>query len=150
MTSMLKISDAAAIAFHSMIFLTVNNNKLITVPEIAESFDISENHLSKVLQRLVKAALVESVKGPKGGFKLAKHPGIITFLDIYEAIDGIIENKCCLLGKKICSKSICIMDDLLNSTNKQIKNYFKNKKLSDFLGIESEITYLEDFPEECI
>ena len=134
MTSMLKVSEAAIIALHSMVYLSVNMHKPASTKEISKHFEVSENHLSKVMQRLVKAELVESLKGPKGGFKLHKNCEDITFLEILEAIDGPIKQGCCLLGKKICDSSDCIMGDFLKKTNREVKEYFQNKKLSDFIN----------------
>lgn len=136
MSSVIKISEAASIAFHSMIYLTQNNGRIVTVKEIARAFDISENHLSKVKQRLVKSRMVESIKGPNGGFKLIKNNEDISFLKIYEAIDGAIKQDGCLFEDRVCDGTHCIMGKLLDQTNRQVKEYFENKMLSDFLKKE--------------
>ena len=133
MSSVLRISEASSIALHAMIMLAKNNNRLVSVKDIAAEYNISANHLSKVLQRLVKTNLVVSVKGAKGGFRLAKNPEDISFLEIYEAIDGKINMSECLLGSVGCKNSICIMGNLIVSVNNQVKLYFEKKKLSDFL-----------------
>jgi len=129
---MLKISEAASIALHAMIVLAVNQDKLMSVKDIASSLEISGNHLSKVLQRLVKAELVSSVKGNKGGFKLAKNPELINFLEIYEVIDGKYKPSACLLNKPVC-KHKCIIGKLTESINKQVEDFFTGSKLTDFI-----------------
>ncbi len=58
---MIKMSEAMAIALHSMIYIANRENELCTVKDIAEKFSISENHLSKVLQRLCKVGFVKSI-----------------------------------------------------------------------------------------
>jgi len=132
MSNILKISEAASIALHAMIILTQKKNELVSVKDIANQLDISGNHLSKVMQRLVKAELVVSIKGNKGGFKLAKDPDTINFLEIYEAIDGKYKPSTCLLNKPSCVHS-CIMGDLTGSINKQVEDFFKKTKLTDFI-----------------
>ncbi|HSA06660.1 MAG TPA: Rrf2 family transcriptional regulator [Candidatus Gastranaerophilales bacterium] len=131
MGNVLKISEAASIALHAMFVMSQIKDELISVKEIAEILDISANHLSKVLQRLVKAELVVSVKGFNGGFKLAKNPENITFLDIYEAIDGRFHPSSCLLNKLEC-QHICIMGGFLKSLNSQVEEFFSKTKLSEF------------------
>lgn len=131
MGNVLKISDAAAIGLHAMTVMAKKNDALVSVKEISEELDISYNHLSKVLQRLVKAELVKSIKGFGGGFKLAKKVEDITFLEIYEAIDGRFHPSKCLLNKNECSQK-CIMGEFINSINKQVEDFFSKKKLSDF------------------
>lgn len=132
MQSVLKISDAASIALHAMIYVALHSNEPASTREIANSFEISSNHLSKVLQRLVKANLLVSIKGPAGGFELGEKSEDITFLEIYEAIDGKLNEGCCLFGRKTCSNPECIMGDFLDRTNKSVKEFFGNKRLSDF------------------
>ena len=61
--SILRISEAASIGIHSMIFLAKRKDELLSLNEIAESLDVSANHLSKVLQRLHKSELIASIKG---------------------------------------------------------------------------------------
>lgn len=133
MNNILKISEAASIALHAMIILAQKKDGLVSVKDIAGQLKISGNHLSKVLQRLVKAELIVSIKGNKGGFKLAKNPETINFLEIYEVIDGKFKPSACLLNKPSCIHQ-CIMGDLTNSINKQVENFFKNTKLADFIN----------------
>jgi len=132
MQSIIKISEAASIGLHAMTYIALHSDEPVSTKEIANSFEISVNHLSKVLQRLVKAGLLESLKGPLGGFVLTKECDNITFLEIYEAIDGPIKTGCCLFGKTVCNSSECIMGNFLNQTNKNVKEFFGNKKLSHF------------------
>jgi len=133
MTNILKISEAASIGLHSMIYLARRKDQLVSVKDIAQEFDISANHLSKVLQRLVKSGLLVSIKGAKGGFKLTRKPEDIKFIEIYEAIDGKFTPSSCLLGKYTCKSSKCIMSDLVVSINQQVKDYFEQTKLSDLI-----------------
>lgn len=130
--SILKISEAASIALHAMIILAKNQNRLVSVKEIASALDISANHLSKVMQRLNKAGLIDSIKGYNGGFKLIEDPGNINFLRIYELIDGKLSGSKCLLSKDVCEGE-CILSGLVVSVNKQVKEKFETTKLSDFI-----------------
>lgn len=127
----LKISEAASIALHAMVVLARNQGKLVNVKEMAFALEVSANHLSKVMQRLNKAGLIDSIKGYNGGFKLLKEPEDISFLAIYEVIDGKLANSSCLLSKEVC-KQECILADLVDSVNKQVKDKFEKTKLSDF------------------
>lgn len=130
--SILKISDAAAIALHAMMVLALNQDKLVSVKEISTSLDVSANHLSKIMQRLTKAGYVESIKGFNGGFKLLVNAEDITFLEIYELFDGKLKDVNCLLSQKKC-KTECVLGDLITSINRQVKERFRDVKISDFL-----------------
>lgn len=132
MSNILRISDAASIALHSMIILATAEDKLVTVKAIAKWLEVSENHLSKVMQQLVKARLIASIKGKNGGFKIVKDIESINFLEIYEAIDGKFNPSACLLNKKKCVHT-CIIGRLISSINTQVEDFFKDSKLTDFV-----------------
>ena len=55
---------------------------------LAEFHGVPKEYLSKALQSLSQAALVESTLGPSGGYRMARAPESITFLDIVEAVEG--------------------------------------------------------------
>lgn len=132
MSGIIKISEAASIALHSMIELAKSKDKLISVKEIAIKLNISANHLSKVMQRLNKAGFVESIKGLNGGLRLIQSPDKINFLEIYELFDGKIKDTTCILARHKCSDK-CIFGDLVLSITKQVKERFITTKLSDFI-----------------
>ncbi|MDI6829666.1 MAG: Rrf2 family transcriptional regulator [Armatimonadota bacterium] len=128
---MLRISDAAALAFHTMVLLAQSQAKLTSVHDIANTLDASENHLAKVCQRLAKAGLIESVRGPRGGFRLAKPPTDIALIDIYEAIEGPFKPLDCFLRKPICQKDKCIFGDLIHTVNAQVKKYLASATIDN-------------------
>ncbi len=129
---MFKISEATAIALHSMIYIVNQGGKVVSLKLIAEQFKVSEHHLSKVLQRLVKAGFLESVKGPRGGFKIASGKENTTFAQIYETIEGKMECSDCLFPSRVSNCKNCIMGDFLKKANRDFLNYMKSKKISDF------------------
>jgi len=132
MGSILKISEAASIALHTMYYLSVNDDRLVSTKEIAIVFCVSENHLAKVMQRLVKSGFVNSIRGPKGGFQIGRDKNTITLLEIYETIDGAFELKDCLFSCRICEGEKCILGTLIKNINKQVREAFAEKKLSEF------------------
>jgi len=117
MSSLLGISEAASIGWHAMIALADARDELRSTAEIAELLGVSGAHLSKVLQRLTRAGLVEAVRGPRGGFRLGKPAEEITILQIYEVIEGPIQDRQCLLRKPICNGKCCVIGGLLQQTN---------------------------------
>jgi Rrf2 family protein len=56
---------------------------------LAEFFDLPEHYLAKQMQKLSVAGVVETRRGPKGGYALARKPAEITLLQMVEAIDGV-------------------------------------------------------------
>ena len=91
MADILKISDATALALHSMVHLAIKPAGQSTTAEIAELFDASRHHLAKVHQRLTKLGFLRSHRGPTGGVSLAKDPAKVTLLDIWNVACGQID-----------------------------------------------------------
>jgi len=129
---MFKASEAVAISLHAMTYIANRENQICSLKEIAEKFNISDHHLSKILQRFVKLGILKSAKGPKGGFSIVSKYKDTTFLEIYEIIEGRIIRHDCIFNsdKGNCSK--CIMNNMLKRMNDEFIEYMKNHKISDF------------------
>lgn len=129
--SSLRISEAASLALHSMALLAAKAEKPLTTREVAGELCVSEAHLSKVFQRLAKAGLVSSTRGPGGGFVLAKGPDTISLLEVYETIDGPLTGQDCLLGEPTCAGKGCLLGGLVKAVNEQLRTYLTQTRLSD-------------------
>jgi Rrf2 family protein len=132
MSRILSLSEAASIAVHGMI-LVARADKLVNVNQIAELTSSSRHHVAKVFQRLVKEGFIYSSRGPNGGFSLKKKPEEITFLDIYEAIEGKIEITKCPLEKPICPFNKCIFKNVINDLTLTFRNYMEEQSLDKYL-----------------
>jgi Rrf2 family protein len=130
MSQLFKLSEAASIALHSMAYMAAKKSR-VTVPEISHDLKVSEAHLSKVLQRLLKNGLVKSIRGPKGGYKVAKPVNEITLKDVYEAVEGELKNSRCLFQNRKCDNKKCIMGDALAESNRIFNDHLSQTKLSD-------------------
>lgn len=133
MGSILKISEAVSLAIHAVIITALKNDERVSTSEIAAAIEASEAHLSKVMQRLVKAGIVKSNRGPGGGFVLAEKPSKIKLIDIYIAIEGSFPHSNCLFEKKICGKRACFLGDFLRKINAECSDYFRNTTVGDLI-----------------
>lgn len=130
MADILKISDATALALHSMVHLAIEPEGQSTTAEIAELFKVSRHHLAKVHQRLTKAGLIVSHRGPAGGVSLAKDPSRIRLLEIYEVMEGSMLCNPCLFGKDKCPRNDCVLGTLLPGLARQVRDYFDQTTLA--------------------
>jgi len=126
------MSDAASIAIHSMVLIARAENGINAV-KIAEISGFSKNHISKVLQRLVKNGLLKSVRGPSGGFSLKQEADSITLLSIYEAIEGNLEITDCPMAHDICGFENCIMGNVVNKMTVEFKRFLNEQNLKYYL-----------------
>lgn len=132
MAKIFNISDAASIAIHAMV-LVAKHSDSINVLKIAEATNTSRHHVAKVMQRLAKDGFVSSQRGPSGGFSLKKKSEEITFLDIYESIEGKIELSKCMFNTPICPLGKCIMNNITNKMSTEFIEYLKSQTLNQFI-----------------
>lgn len=130
MANMVKISEAASLGLHTMALLANQGEGRSTGKEIADKLGASVHHLAKVMQRLVRAGLVDSAVGPQGGFRLAKPAGRIKLLTIYEAIEGPMGAPQCLLAKQICEGHDCVLGELVQRLDQEIREYLQQATLA--------------------
>lgn len=71
-----------------LMYLAIEPKRLATIPEIASAYGISENHLMKVVHRLARSGVVESVRGKGGGVRLASPAAEIRLGQIIRASEG--------------------------------------------------------------
>ncbi len=69
--------------------LAAHGEGQLSAGEIAAKYGISLNHLAKVLRALVRARLVESVRGAAGGYRFCGNPKRVTLLDIIELFEDV-------------------------------------------------------------
>ncbi len=82
--------------------------------EISESYDIPLELLAKILQRLVRARLLVSVQGTRGGYRLARHAAMISVADVIQAVDGPVTVTACSTESHNCDQySKCSIRDPL-------------------------------------
>ena len=132
MSSLLRISEAASLALHAAALTAGSDGRCISAAAMAEKLGASEAHLGKVLQRLVKAGLAQSVRGPGGGYSLARPPKRISLKKIYEAIEGPLSDRRCLLGVPVCGHKSCPLGDLLSKVNNELAGNLTSMTLADY------------------
>ncbi|MFC1607278.1 RrF2 family transcriptional regulator [Candidatus Latescibacterota bacterium] len=131
MSGLLNVSEATALAVHSMMYLETHRDRKVSTREIAVEFSASEAHLAKVMQRLVKAGLVGSIRGPKGGFNLKKPGKDITLYDLYELFEGPVPEHKCLFHEPVCLHENCAMNGFLDKIHDYAMNYMTTTSLID-------------------
>ncbi|MCD4691164.1 Rrf2 family transcriptional regulator [bacterium] len=131
MGNIVRTSESATLALHAMGILAGRPGS-ISAHRIAETLGASEATLAKVMQRLVKAGLVTSRRGPHGGFELAKPSEDVTLLDVYESIEGEIEVTHCLLDAPVCGAQSCPLARVFERAGQEIVKELARTTLAEF------------------
>jgi Rrf2 family nitric oxide-sensitive transcriptional repressor len=94
----MRITTFSDYTLRVLMFLALNRDRLATIPEVAATYDISENHLMKVVNQLARSGVIESVRGKGGGIRLAREPEEIRIGQIIRASEGETPLVECLSG----------------------------------------------------
>ena len=141
MPKLVKFPEAASLGIHAAVMLAGTRNGLVSARVLAKRLEASEAHLAKVMQRLGHAGIVDSTRGPKGGFALARPAGDVTLLAVYEAIEGAVEPAGCVFGTPVCGRKSCIFRGVTEELDARLRAYLADATLAD-LAEEQEITHV--------
>jgi Rrf2 family protein len=132
MAKLFNLSDASSIAIHAMVMVAKSGHPL-NVIQISEATHTSKHHVAKVMQRLAKDNFVTSQRGPTGGFTLKKAATDISFLDVFESIEGKTEISHCLFDTPECPFDRCIMNNLTQKMSEEFVQYLKGQTLNLYI-----------------
>ena len=108
----------------------------VTLADISERQKISLSYLEQLFGKLRRHALVDSVRGPGGGYCLAKPMEQVSVADIILAVDEPIDTTKCG-GKKNCrDEQQCLTHDLWENLNVRIFNYLESVTLAHLLNTQ--------------
>lgn len=97
------LSKACVYSLRAALYLaSKQEDRYIPIREMSEKLDISFHFLTKILQQLTSAGMLESYKGPNGGVRLMDRNGSVPLIDIVRAIDGDALFTQCALGLPGC------------------------------------------------
>jgi Rrf2 family iron-sulfur cluster assembly transcriptional regulator len=108
----------------------------VSLAEIAARQEISQEYLEQLFLKLRKAGLVDSARGPGGGYRLARRPDDIFVYDIIAAVDEPMRmTRCegdaiegCVKGERCCTH------DLWSSIGRQVNTFLANVSLDDVVN----------------
>jgi Rrf2 family protein len=96
----MKLSRASSYALHAVVYMaSQEGTSTIASHHIAKAEGIPEKFLLKILKPLATARILVSLKGPNGGYKLARPANQITVQEVVEAVDGPIRGVAPLMEK---------------------------------------------------
>jgi Rrf2 family transcriptional regulator, iron-sulfur cluster assembly transcription factor len=127
------LSNTAQYALRAMIYLGQREGTgPIRVEEIAAQLDVPRNYLSKILHALVKEEVLTSLRGPHGGFQLARPRASVTLFEVVTPFDDIEARRTCLLGRKECSDvKPCAIHEHWKATATQVARFFRETSLAE-------------------
>ncbi len=136
-----KVTQIAEYGIHVILHIANRNHhghKIVTAQEISDSQNISLNYTQQILMKLRQGGLVESIRGPKGGFYLKKSPHEITLRMILELTEGETAEIICEknpIKQEFCSlEANCYLKSVWFGLKDVINEYLEKVTIEDLLN----------------
>jgi len=133
----MKISTQSRYGLRALFDIAYHSAGLSTqVKEISARQGISPRYIEQIFQKLKRAGIIKSVRGPSGGYYLSRSPEEIKLGDIIRATEGNLELVFCLSHNKAATKSCdrmvhCVARDVWQGASDKLLQYFDSITLQD-------------------
>jgi Rrf2 family protein len=128
----MKLTRASSYAIHALVFMAAEKpNRPVASHHIAKARGIPERFLLKVLKPLVSARVLHSVKGPNGGYRLARPANDITILEILEAVDGPIRGQPTFSREEANGSLNRRLEQICTQAAEQVRKHLQRVRISD-------------------
>jgi len=134
----MKLSTRGRYAPRAMLDLALNYGKgPVSLKNIARRQEISERYLEHIMIVLQSAGLIQSTRGSRGGFSLAKLPKEIKLSQIIQAAEGSISPVACVDDPKLCNRvDACVTYEIWKKLKKAILEVFDSITLEDMVKMQ--------------
>lgn len=129
----MKLSTRSRYGVRALLELAIDFDKgPLQIKTIATRENISNKYLEQLISTLKAAGLVVSVRGPKGGYKLARAPQDIELSEVFQVLEGPITMFDCLVDKNYCTRcGDCLTKKIWLRMQNAISDVLKSITLAD-------------------
>ena len=129
----MRLTTKGRFAVTAMVDLALNGEGPVTLAGISERQRISLSYLEQLFGKLRRHQLVDSVRGPGGGYRLARPMAKISVADIVRAVDEALDATQCG-GRENCKKDArCLTHELWATLNAKMYAYLESVSLADLV-----------------
>jgi Rrf2 family nitric oxide-sensitive transcriptional repressor len=126
--------QSAEYALRAVVWLAAHPDDKVTTPEIAKRTQVPPGYISKVLQVLARAGLVESSPGRAGGFRLTRAADEISVLDVVNAVDTLERIRRCPLGLESHSHELCPLHSRLDRVAAMVEQAYAETTIAEIVA----------------
>ena len=128
------LNQTVEYALRAVIYVARDPSASFRAAEVASEISAPRNYVAKILSQLVRAGILESVRGPSGGFRLSKKPAAVHLSDVVGAFGRPAERRC-LLGHGVCGNNpSCGAHRRWAPIAKSLDGFFDDTTIADVLS----------------
>ncbi len=111
----------------------------VSLKKISDKYNISESYLEQLFAKLRKSGYIDTVRGPQGGYMLAKRPDEITVGMVLRTLEGEITASECINKERCTRESICATRSIFEKIENSINNVIDSITLADMQADQKNI-----------
>lgn len=128
----MRLSTKAQYAVRALVSLNlVSDGRPVTIKDISERESISLNYLEQLFVKLRRGSIVKSIRGPGGGYLLARAADQIRVDQIVDTVEEILVPVSCMNDDGSCCDLECATQSVWQGLGNQIRNFLASMTLED-------------------
>jgi Rrf2 family protein len=130
----MKLSQATTYALHALAYLVRHEEgRPVASHVIARAQGIPEKYLLKLLNPLAESGVLQSLRGPNGGYRLARKSKDISLLEVIETLDGPLQRPITFAGKdaKVLGARL---QEVCDQATEAVRRQYQRVRLADLVG----------------
>lgn len=132
---MIRLNLSTDYALRTLLYLAMRPDRQVPTPEIVQFYDISADHLSKVVQHLAHGGLVRAGRGRTGGLRLGRPAAEITVGAVVELFEGPAVLLPCVNTENVCRiQPGCRLRDVLAQAGAQLMETLNAVTLAELVA----------------
>jgi len=141
------VSTKAQYGMRALVEVAVGGDRPTSLKTVADRQELSHQYLEQIFAVLRRAGVVESVRGARGGYRLARRPDRITALEVVELLEGSVAPVACLDDDDTCGRvGACSTEPLWREVDAAVRRVLEGTTLADLMA-ERQLLNIEPLPE---
>jgi Rrf2 family transcriptional regulator, nitric oxide-sensitive transcriptional repressor len=119
----------------TLIYLALRPDRLVTISDIATAYDVSANHMMKVVHQLAQTGDIETVRGQRGGLRLARAPEAINLGSVVRRTEPDLDLVTCFgEGQRCVIQEGCVLQHALDEALQAFLGVLDGYTLADLVA----------------
>jgi Rrf2 family protein len=141
------VSTKAQYGMRALIEVAVGGDRPTSLKTVADRQGLSHQYLEQIFAVLRRAGIVESIRGARGGYRLARRPDQLSALEVVELLEGTVSPVQCIDDEDSCGRTgACSTEPLWREVDAAVRRVLGGTSLADLMA-ERQLLNIEPLPE---
>lgn len=118
-------------------------NGPVTLKEMSRRQEVSRKYLGQIINHLLTAGILESIRGPQGGYVLSRPPDSIRLGEIIRALDGSVAPSRCVDNPGVCERNAkCVTREVWTQVKESVESVIDETTIADLVARQKDLESL--------